>query len=161
MDQQERDKILNSAKALKEREECPEPWFAPYSDMSTEEKSKLIIELLSLRKSDQARIDSLIGKVEKLSDSLSASNEESRLLRLELSELSSLQKENAVLKEQLKLERKNRYGSKSRKGVSRKPSAPRSCKKDKDDFDGTPGSLSSDRESFDSVPAVSADSLPV
>lgn len=161
MDQQERDKILNSAKALKEREECPEPWFAPYSDMSTEEKSKLIIELLSLRKSDQARIDSLIGKVEKLSDSLSASNEESRLLRLELSELSSLQKENAVLKEQLKLERKNRYGSKSRKGVSRKPSAPRSCEKDKDDFDGTPGSLSSDRESFDSVPAVSADSLPV
>lgn len=161
MDQQERDKILNSAKALKEREECPEPWFAPYSDMSTEEKSKLIIELLSLRKSDQARIDSLIGKVEKLSDSLSASNEESRLLRLELSELSSLQKENAVLKEQLKLERKNRYGSKSRKGVSRKTSAPRSCEKDKDDFDGTPGSLSSDRESFDSVPAVSADSLPV
>lgn len=161
MDQQERDKILNSAKALKEREECPEPWFAPYSDMSTEEKSKLIIELLSLRKSDQARIDSLIGKVEKLSDSLSASNEESRLLRLELSELSSLQKENAVLKEQLKLERKNRYGSKSWKGVSRKPSAPRSCEKDKDDFDSTPGSLSSDRESFDSVPAVSADSLPV
>lgn len=40
-------------------------------------KPKLIIELLSLRKSDQGRIDSLIEKVEEFSGNLLVSNEAS------------------------------------------------------------------------------------
>lgn len=160
MDQQERDKILKSATVLKEREERLVPWFDPYSDMSSEEKSKLIMELMRLRQSDQERIDSLIDKVDKLSDSLLSSTEESRLLRLELSKLSSLQKENASLKEQLKLERKNRYGSRSQKGVSKNASDLRNRVRDKDDFDGTPGSLASGCRESDTT-AVSSSSSDV
>ena len=58
MDQQERDKILTASRNLELRELTPEPWFDPYSDMTTEEKSKLIIELMSSQKSDRERIDS-------------------------------------------------------------------------------------------------------
>lgn len=81
-------------------------------------------------------------KETKLTACLLQSNEESRLLRSQLSEMDSLRRENAALKEQFKLNGKHTYGSRSQKGITSKSSS--SCEKDKEDFDGTGGSISSD-----------------
>lgn len=154
MDQQKRDKILTASRNLEHRELTPEPWFDPYSDMTPEEKSKLIIELMSARQADRERIDSLMEKLDKMTECLLQSNEESRLLRSQLSDMDSLRRENAALKERSKLNSKHTYGSRSQKGITSKSKSSR--EKDKEDFDGTGGSISSDSES-ESIEPDSAD----
>ena len=130
-----------------------EPWFDPYSDMTTEEKSKLIIELMSSQKSDRERIDSLMDKLDRMTESQLAANEASTLLHGQLSELMNLlkdkedayrllQSEKEALAEQLKVNRKTMYGSKSQKGISKKKDNKRSKEEDKDHFDGSPESIS-------------------
>ena len=172
MDQQERAKILTASQHLELRELTPEPWFDPYSDMTTEEKSKLIIELMNSQKSDRERIDSLMEKVDKLTDSQLASNEASTLLRGQLSELMRLlkdkddayrilQSEKEALAEQLKVNRKTMYGSKSQKGISNKKDNKPSREEDKDHFDGSPGSISqADEPSVDNSPQAQSPSSP-
>lgn len=131
MNQSERDKILTASHNLELREVTPDPWFDPYSDMTTEEKSKLIIELMSSQKSDRERIDSLMNKLDRMTESQLAANEASTLLRVQLSELMHLlqdkeaayrllQSEKEALAEELKVNRKTLYGSKSQKGIYRK-----------------------------------------
>ena len=73
MNEFERMRLLSSARKLKEREETPEPFEDPYSDMTPEEKSKMIIELMAARdrdaeriRRDEARIDELLFKVDEL-----------------------------------------------------------------------------------------------
>ena len=56
MNELERMKQLSSARKLKEREETPVPFADPYSDMSPEEKSKMIIALMAARERDAERI---------------------------------------------------------------------------------------------------------
>lgn len=73
MNDLERMKQLSSARKLKEREETPAPFEDPYSDMTPEEKSKMIMELVAVRerdaeriRRDEARIDALLSKVDEL-----------------------------------------------------------------------------------------------
>ena len=73
MNELERAKILSSARKLKDREESPDPFEDPYSDMTTEEKSKMIMALMAARERDaeriqrdEARIDELLSKVDEL-----------------------------------------------------------------------------------------------
>ena len=68
MNEFERMKLFSSARKLKEREETPEPFEDPYSDMTPEEKSKMIMELMAAReldaeriRRDEARIDELLS----------------------------------------------------------------------------------------------------
>ena len=53
MNELERMKLLSSARKLKEREETPEPFADPYSDMTPDEKSKMIIELMAARERER------------------------------------------------------------------------------------------------------------
>ena len=66
-------KLLSFARKLKERECTPAPFEDPYSDMTPEEKSKMIMELVAVRerdaeriRRDEARIDALLSKVDEL-----------------------------------------------------------------------------------------------
>ena len=68
MNEFERMKLFSSARKLKEREETPAPFEDPYSDMTPEEKSKMIMELMAAReldaeriRRDEARIDELLS----------------------------------------------------------------------------------------------------
>lgn len=124
MDQQERAKIFTASRNLELRELAPDPWSDPYSDMTTEEKSKLIIELINSPQSDRERIDSLMDKLDKMTESQLAANEASTLLCGQLSELMHLLKDKedayrilqskyAALVEESNVNRKTMYGSKS------------------------------------------------
>lgn len=53
MDKEERNRILTSSKLLKTREESAAPWSDPYSDMSSDEKSKLLCELMAIHLRDE------------------------------------------------------------------------------------------------------------
>lgn len=88
MNELERLKQLASARKLKEREETPEPFEDPYSDMTPDEKSKMIIALMAARERDDYKqtTDNLLSKI-------------------------------TALEEQLKVRNKNLYGGKSQKGI--------------------------------------------
>ena len=45
-------RLLSSARKLKEREDTPAPFEDPYSDMTPDEKSKMIMELVASRERD-------------------------------------------------------------------------------------------------------------
>ena len=73
MNELERMRLLSSARKLKEREDTPAPFEDPYSDMTPDEKSKMIMELVAVRerdaeriRRDEARIDALLSKVDEL-----------------------------------------------------------------------------------------------
>ena len=73
MNELERMRLLSSARKLKEREDTPAPFEDPYSDMTPDEKSKMIMELVASRerdaeriRRDEARIDALLSKVDEL-----------------------------------------------------------------------------------------------
>lgn len=88
MNELERLKLLASARKLKEREETPEPFEDPYSDMTPDEKSKMIIALMAARERDDYKqtADNLLSKI-------------------------------TALEEQLKVRNKNLYDGKSQKGI--------------------------------------------
>ena len=69
MDQAERDFIRRSAARVEEWENTPRPFDDPYSDMNTEEKSKLLVYL-------QQTIDNLNNTVESLREELRQSREQ-------------------------------------------------------------------------------------
>ena len=66
MDKEERTRILTSSKLLKAREDSPEPWVDPYSDMSSDEKSKLLCELMAMHLRDEKRNEELMAKLDGL-----------------------------------------------------------------------------------------------
>lgn len=114
--------------------------------MNSMEKSILLDELFALRKADRQERDKLLEKLDRMTEQLLTLNEGSQAQIKVIEELKQilsdrdaliekLQKENAALKEQNKLDRKNLYGSKSQKASARKRETS-SREEDKDDFDG-------------------------
>lgn len=119
-------------------------------DMNSMEKSMLLDELFALRKADKEERDRLLEKLDRMTEQLMNLNESSQRLLKQNEELKQmiasrdiliekLQKENAVLKEQKKQDRKNLYGSKSQKISRKKKEEAPSHEENKDDFDGTSG----------------------
>ena len=120
MNELERMKQLSSARKLKEREETPVPFADPYSDMTPEEKSKMIIALMAARERDAERIwrdevwiDELLSKVDELLSlqkaAMTAEKERDDYKQLVGNLLSKI----TALEEQLKVRNKNLYGGKS------------------------------------------------
>lgn len=151
MNDLERMKQLSSARKLKEREETPAPFEDPYSDMTPDEKSKMIIALMAARERDaeriqrdEARIDELLSKVDELlSLQRSAIAAEKQLDDYKQMNINLLSKISA-LEERLKVRNKNLYDGKSQKGIHKKKrEVEEDHTRDKDDFDGTPQSLGS------------------
>ena len=164
MDQTDRDFIRLSAARVEEWENTPRPFDDPYSDMNTEEKSKLLVYL-------QQTIDNLNNTVESLREELRQSREQKEeLLRGQadlrsalnvlsqslLSAESAQKKAESVieqqarqisdLRDQLKRNNKAQFGSKSqrkRQGNDEPPTHGES----KDQFDGTSGSVDEKPES--------------
>ena len=133
--------------------------------MNSMEKSMLLDELFALRKADKQERDKLLEKLDRMTEQLLNLNESSRMLMKQNEEMkqmlsdrdaliAKLQKENAALKEQKKLDRKNLYGSKSQKTSARKRDTS-SREEDKDDFDGssTPENCSASELNNPSQPA--------
>lgn len=59
MDKEERNRILTSSQLLKSRKDSSTPFVDPYSDMSSDEKSKLLFELIAMRLRDEKRMEEL------------------------------------------------------------------------------------------------------
>ena len=164
MDQAERDFIRRSAARVEEWENTPRPFDDPYSDMNTEEKSKLLVYL-------QQTIDNLNNTVESLREELRQSREQKEeLLRGQadlrsalnvlsqslLSAESAQKKAESVieqqarqisdLRDQLKRNNKAQFGSKSQKKKAGNDEPP-THGESKDQFDGTSGSVDEKPES--------------
>lgn len=138
--------------------------------MTTIEKSKLIDELVCLRKverdcieSDRKRIESNSKSFDYLLNSFQMANIELCALRVQLSELlkqlTAKDAENACFNEELKLSRKNLYGMKNRRGCSGKKMDAVSREDPNVVFGGTCDSLPSSCE--DSSPSGEIDSTCV
>lgn len=170
MEQDERDFILRSAERVEAWETTPRAFADPYRDMTSEEKSKLLIrkdgrlEELERQSAESERQHSeVVGMLRELLLNQSRNDagilkalEESRMETSELrSELEKSEKEKARLlrvierqaqeisdlKASGKVGNKNLYGSKSlRTRPSGKKAEQKSRRQDKDDHDGTPGS---------------------
>lgn len=162
MDNLEKDKILASAYLLRQRELDVLPFEDPYSDMTPEEKSKLIIHLLSLREQDQRQMEAmreeskqqqheLMEQLRLLTAAISEQNEELKRLRKVEEHAKVLAHENICLREKQKVADKMTFGGKSQKGISKRKKSVASREKDKDDFDGTPGSITSDCASDEDI----------
>lgn len=169
MSQSERDFIRENARRLEESMDSPRPFSDPFDDMSSEEKSKLILllqDMLSQARSEAAAKEKekneILGKLDCLLEGQSSS-------RKQIEELTKTNKElNVTIKElkkelgkkdkliadlQDRLSRRNAdlFGSKSQKGgATGKARDQRSREQDRDDFDGTPGSISADAGDKDS-----------
>lgn len=150
MNELERMKLLSSARKLKEREDTPAPFEDPYSDMTPDEKSKMIMELVASRerdaeriRRDEARIDALLSKVDELlslqKSAIAAEKELDDYKQL----VSNLLSKITALEERLKVRNKNLYGCKSQKGIRKKRVKDGDDPRDKDDLDGTPQSIGS------------------
>jgi len=144
-------KLLSSARKLKEREETPEPFEDPYSDMTPDEKSKMIIALMAARERDaeriqrdEARIDELLSKVDELLSLQRSAIAAEKQLDDYKQMTSNLLSKIAALEERLKVRNKNLYAGKSQKGIHiKKREVEEDHTRDKDDFDGTLQSLAS------------------
>lgn len=161
MDQIEKERILSASQLFKNRESAPDSWTDPYYDMTPEEKSKLIIELMQRqevskkeqeaskkeleaerqqRAVDRERIDGLLKKLDMM---LEYQSQNAVLVK----QVSQLLAQNANLEAELKLRNKHTYSSKSQKVKKDKDTeSPKSREEEKGDFDGTPGSIDSNSE---------------
>src|SRR5574344_362808 len=150
MDQLEREKIINSAKKLKEREINPDPFEDPFSDMTSDEKSKLLIEFKSMHESDRKvhesdrkQINNLMERLDKLIECQTSSPDYKALFEDAQKQIAELLKRISSLEELLKVKNTHIFGSKSQKGKAKKNDDTDDRQKDKDDFDGTPESINS------------------
>lgn len=165
MNEFERMKLLSSARKLKDREDTPDPFADPYSDMTPEEKSKMIIALMAGReldaeriRRDEARIDELLSKVDELLSlqkaAMAAEKERDDYKQLSGTLLSKI----TALEERLKVRNKDLYVGKSQKGIHKKKrESEEDHIRDKDDFDGTPQSLGSSLPQSGEAPAREED----
>lgn len=154
MEQDERDFIRIAAKRLEEWERTPRKLDGIYSDMTREEVIRLAMyqrEMLEAREREladlHAKLDGMIEQQRVTNDSLARL---ARMLADRDSEIKALTERNreaealtAALTERLRHGDKERFGSRSQKGSSSAKARKdeRSRRKDKDDFDGTPGSI--------------------
>ena len=121
------------------------------SDMTPEEKSKMIMELVAARerdaeriRCDEARIDALLSKVDELLSLQKAAMAAKKELDDYKQLVSNLLSKITALEERLKVRNKNLYGCKSQKGIRKKRvKDEEDHTRDKDDFDGTPQSIGS------------------
>ena len=120
MNELERMRLLSSARKLKEREDTPAPFEDPYSDMTPDEKSKMIMELVASRerdaeriRRDEARIDALLSKVDELLSLQKAAIAAEKELDDYKQLVSNLLSKITALEEGLKVRNKNVYGCKS------------------------------------------------
>ena len=151
MNELERMKLLSSARKFKEREGTPTPFEDPYSDITSEEKSKMIMELVAARerdaeriRRDEARIDALLSKVDELLSLQKTAMAMEKELDYYKQLASNLLSKITTLEERLKVRNKNLYGCKSQKGIRKKRVKDgEDHTRDKDDFDGTPQSIGS------------------
>lgn len=164
MDAQEREFILASAARHTLRESSPEPFDDPYYDMTSEEKSKLLImqqrlcddanrraeeaerkaaEAEAERRAQSEKIDELLKGQSRMQADLSSLvrqlTERDRLVE-------ELRKTIADLEARRALSNRNTFGSKSQKGSKKKKGSDDMPPHDKNkgDFDGTTGSNSID-----------------
>ena len=147
MDKEERTRILTSSKLLKAREDSPEPWVDPYSDMSSDEKSKLLCELMAMHLRDEKRNEELMAKLDglldvnrQMSDLKAMLAESEKRDKTKDSLIENLLKKITSLEEVVRLNNKHTYGSKSQKRKPKKTEGDDHTK-NKDDFDGTQESL--------------------
>ena len=117
MNELERMRLLSSARKLKEREDTPAPFEDPYSDMTPDEKSKMIMELVASRerdveriRRDEARIDALLSKVDELLSLQKAAIAAEKELDDYKQLVSNLLSKITALEERLKVRNKNLYG---------------------------------------------------
>lgn len=144
MDDFEREKILASAYALRDRELIPPSWEDPFSDMCTDEKSKLLIEFMHQNNTLKEVVELLKSERSSSLDYKSKFEEEHRLNLSLQSKMDTFLSTIESLREQLSLMNRHKYGSKSQKRKLVKPVPPsEDHSRDKDDFDGTAGSLGS------------------
>ena len=102
-------KQLSSARKLNEREETPAPFEDPYSAMTPDEKSKMIIALMAARERDAERIQRDASRIDELlSLQRSAIAAEKQLDDYKQMNISLLSKISA-LEERLKVCNKNLY----------------------------------------------------
>ena len=113
-------KLFSSARKLKGREETSAPFADPYSDMTPDEKSKMIIALMAAREQDaehirrdEARIDELLSKVDELLSLQKAAIAAEKELDDYKQLVSNLLSKITALEERLKVRNKNLYGCKS------------------------------------------------
>lgn len=118
MDKEERAKILTSAKRLKDREASAEPWVDPYSDMSSDEKSKLLCELMAIHLRDEKRNEELMAKIDELferqrqmSDFKSMFEESEKQTKSKDILIENLLKKITALEESIRLNNKHTYGT--------------------------------------------------
>lgn len=154
MDQLEREKIINSAKKLREREINPDPLEDPFSDMTSEEKSKLLIEFKSMHESDRKvhesdrkQINNLMERLDKLIECQTSSPDYKALFEAAQKQIAELLKRISSLEELLKVKNTHIFGSKSQKGKTKKNDDTDDHQKNKDDFDGTSESIHHDSSS--------------
>lgn len=147
MDKDERNRILTSSKLLKAREDSPELWVDPYSDMSSDEKSKLLCELMAIHLRDEKRNEELMGKIDELLEgNRQISDLKAMLLELENRDkakdalIENQSKKITSLEEVIRLNNEHTYVSKSQKRKPKKTEDDDHTK-NKDDFDGTQASL--------------------
>lgn len=154
MDKEERDRILTLSKQLKAREDSPGPWADPYSDMSSDEKSKLLCELMAMYLCDEKRNEELMAKLDglldvnrQMSDLKAMLAESEKRDKAKDSLIENLLKKITSLEEVIQLNDKHTYGSKSQRRKSKKTEDDDHTK-NKDDFDGTRESLGKHIVSF-------------
>ena len=151
------DFIYQNGKRIEEYENTPREFVDPYSDMTTEEKSKLILilqDMLRQREDEAKKKDEknnqLNNKLDEMLRRQAESNSQIAKLTELLSEMqrSNLEKEKRIedllkeiadLKADKKKARKDRFGSSSQKSKQDGSDPAKNRKQDKDDFDGTPG----------------------
>ena len=166
MDKEERNRILTSSKLLKAREDSAAPWSNPYSDMSSDEKSKLLCELMSIHLRDEKRMEELLSKIDELLEcqrqmsgfkALFGEAKNQNVAKDALIE--NLLKKVTSLEESVRLNDKHTYGSKSQKRKS-KPTDDDDHTRNKDDFDGTQvplGNSSASSKQASDNPAVDSE----
>lgn len=172
MDKDERDFIRSSAARIEEWEKTPRDFEDPYSDMTSEEKSRLIMLLQKDKEQLSQRNEETVRRheetVSRLNALLKAQEETNSTLRTLTLMLAERDTENAALRQQLSealqavedlrqrqaRDNQSRYGRKSqkRKGA---PKQPPSHEQNKQDHDGTPESVD-----HEAVPDPSAEETP-
>ena len=133
--------------------------------MTSKEKSKLLIEFKSMHEaamakqkaaeaeheSDRKMIESLLERLDKLVQNQASSADFKTLFESEQKRNAELLKRIDSLEALLKVRNANIFGSKSQKSkTSKVKDTGRDHQKDKDDFDGTPGSINQDTSSEES-----------
>lgn len=155
MEDLERDNMLASAYELRERELEPFSFEDPFSDMSTDEKSKLFIDFMNQIKLMNNRLEKMeLERASSLDYKLKLEKEH-RLNQSLHTKMDKLLETIESLRDQLSLMNEHRYGSTSQK---RKPNKSKPVSvdhgKDKDDFDGLSSSIGMDSPSAASTTSV-------